>query len=421
MEPSSRLARRLGTLDAVVIGLGSMIGAGIFVAAGPAANAAGSGIIAGVLIAGVIAFLNAMTMAQLAAVYPESGGTYIYGRKLLGHYWGFMAGWGFVIGKLASCTAMALSFAYYTSAAYPKALAAGSVIFLTLVNSFGVKKTATLTKVLVTLVIFSLIVAVFATLFGGSAHFARLGGWTDRGGVSGILQAAGMMFFAFAGYARVATLGEEIINPRKTIPRAMIISLSITLLIYIIVITAVVMSMEMSLLVTSKAPVALAIESGSLNFLSPIVKVGACFASLSVLLSLLAGISRTIFAMAVNSDLPKKLGSIHPTYKIPHHAEITVGLIVATIVLFADIRSAIGFSSFAILIYYAIANASAWMLPVTERIWPRWTSGLGLVVCLIIALSLPINSIMGGVVLFVIGSTYHHFVIKKIETSLKFP
>lgn len=132
--PPSRLSRRLQMKDAVIIGLGSMIGAGIFAAAGPAAQAAGSGLLIGVLIAGCMAYLNATTMAQLAAVYPESGGTYVYGRKLLGSYWGFLAGWSFVIGKLASCTAMALTFAYYAAPAAARPLAVGSVLFLTLIN-----------------------------------------------------------------------------------------------------------------------------------------------------------------------------------------------------------------------------------------------------------------------------------------------
>lgn len=418
MEPTSRLSRRLGTTDAVFIGLGSMIGAGIFVAAGPAANAAGSGMLFGVLIAGFLAFLNASTMSQLAAAYPESGGTYVYGRKLLGPYWGFLAGWGFVIGKLASCTAMALTFAHYAAPEFAKPLAIGSVLFLTFINYLGVKKTATLTKLIVSLVIVSLTVAVFASLFGGSTDAARFSSWTDRGGVSGILQSAGMMFFAFAGYARVATLGEEVIEPKKTIPKAILIALSLTLLIYILVMTTVIFSVDMNLLVSSKAPLALAIESGQFSYLSPIVRVGACLASLGVLLSLMAGISRTIFAMASNSDLPKNLSIVHPVYKIPHHAEILVGLIIAVIVGFADLRTAIGFSSFAILIYYAIANLSSLKLEKKQRSWPRSLSFLALVVCLLIAFSLPIISIIGGIALFILG-TLIHFLSKKPHSHLK--
>lgn len=406
-EPS-RLARRLNVSDAVVLGLGSMIGAGIFAAAGPAANAAGSGLLIGVLIAGFLAFLNATTMAQLAAVYPESGGTYAYGRRLLGPYWGFLAGWGFVIGKTASCTAMSLTFAYYAFPEYSKPIAVVTVLALTFINYMGVKKTAGLTRVLVILVLSALGIVVFTSLFGGGADTSRLDNWSQRGGIPGILQAAGMMFFAFAGYARIATLGEEVLNPKKTIPKAIVVALSITVVIYIIVMTTAVLCVDVNLLATAKAPLALAVESGKYSEFSPIVRIGACLASLSVLLSLMAGVSRTIFAMASNSDLPKTMSVVHPVHKVPHHAEVTVGFIIAAVVSFADLRSAIGFSSFAILTYYAIANASALKLSAGNRLWPKWMSMLGLIVCIVIAFSLPKVSICGGLVLFVFGSLYYY-------------
>jgi len=405
-EPS-RLARRLHTADAVIIGLGSMVGAGIFAAAGPAADAAGSGLLIGVVIAGGLSYLNATTMAQLAAVYPESGGAYVYGRKRLGPFWGFLAGWGFVIGKLASCTAMALTFAFYAAPSYSRPIAVGSVLVMTLVNYLGVKKTAFATKVLVAIVLASLFVVVSASLGGGAADPSRLRGWTERGGVPGILQAAGMMFFAFAGYARIATLGEEMIEPRTTIPKAIVISLALTLLIYLLVILTAVLCVDIRELAASKAPLALAVESGRFAFLSPAVRVGACFASLGVLLSLLAGVSRTLFAMAANGDLPPALSAVHPVHKVPHRAELAVGLIVAAVVGIADIRSAIGFSSFAVLVYYTIANVAAWTLPPDERLWPRWMSVAGALACLTIAFSLPKTSIIGGIILFLAGSLYH--------------
>lgn len=405
-EPS-RLARRLGLTDAIVLGLGSMIGAGIFAAAGPAANAAGSGMLLGVLIAGCLAFLNATTMAQLAAVYPESGGTYAYGRRLLGNFWGFLAGWGFVIGKLASCTAMSLTFAFYAAPEYSKQIAVATVLLLTFVNYMGVKKTAFVTKILVVLVLTALTTVVLTSLSGGAADTSRLSGWTDRGGIPGILQAAGMMFFAFAGYARIATLGEEVIEPKVTIPKAIIRALSITLIIYLIVMTTAVLCVDIELLAEAKAPLALAVESGTFKAFSPIVRIGACLASLGVLLSLMAGVSRTIFAMASNQDLPHYFSAVHHVHKVPHHAELTVGLIIAAVVSFADLRSAIGFSSFAILTYYAIANASALKLPSSQRLWPKWMSVLGLMICVLVALSLPKISIIGGAILFAVGSGYY--------------
>lgn len=402
-EVSSRLSRRLNLSDAIILGLGSMIGAGIFVSAGPAAAAAGSGLLAGVLIAGLIAYLNATTMAQLARLYPESGGTYVYGRKQLGPIWGFLAGWGFVIGKLASCTAMALTFAYYANPNWAKPLAVGAVLLLTLVNYMGVKKTAFVTKILVVIVLTALAVAAVAALGGGAIDPARLYGWTERGGIAGILQASGLMFFAFAGYARVATLGEEVIEPQRTIPKAIVLALGVTLMVYIFITATLVLTVDMDLLATSKAPLTLAVESGRFSYLSPVVRLGACFASLGVLLSLMAGVSRTAFAMAANHDLPYFLSAVHPTHKVPHHAELMVGIIIAVLVSFADLRSAIGFSSFAILIYYAIANVACLTLKTEQRLWPQWMAFLGLIICIVVAFSLPKISIVGGVILFALG------------------
>ncbi len=414
---STRLARRLNTKDAVVLGLGSMIGAGIFAAAGPATAAAGSGILIGVLIAGFIAYLNATTMAQLAALYPESGGTYVYGQKQLGRVWGFLAGWGFVIGKLASCTAMALTFAFYAAPEYAKSLAVASVLILTLVNYLGVKKTAFVTKILVSIVLVSLAIVAFAALSGGAADTSRLSGWTDRGGITGILQSAGIMFFAFAGYARIATLGEEVISPKTTIPRAILIALGITLVVYISIITITVLSVDIENLAHAKAPLVLAVESGTYSYLAPVVRIGACFASLGVLLSLMAGISRTTFAMAANRDIPHWFSAVHPIHRVPHRAELAVGLIIASVVGVADLRSAIGFSSFAILVYYAIANIASWTLKPEQRRFPRWMSAAGAVSCAVVAINLPLISVVGGILLFGLGLLIYFLSHRDIRQS----
>ncbi|HEU5060293.1 MAG TPA: amino acid permease, partial [Kofleriaceae bacterium] len=199
MATPTRLARRLGTTDAVVIGLGSMIGAGVFSALAPAARAAGNGLLAGLAIAALVAYCNATSSAQLAAVYPQSGGTYVYGRERLGPYWGFLAGWAFVIGKLASCAAMAMTFASYAAPALARPLAAGAVVALTAVNYAGIEKTALVSRVIVGLVLAALATVVAAIWLGGAADPGRL--WPIEGaGWRGVLQAGGFLFFAFAGY-----------------------------------------------------------------------------------------------------------------------------------------------------------------------------------------------------------------------------
>jgi basic amino acid/polyamine antiporter, APA family len=399
----TRLARRLGTFDAVVIGLGSMIGAGVFAAFGPAARAAGNGLLVGLAIAALVAYCNATSSAQLAAIYPESGGTYVYGRRRLGQLWGFLAGWGFVIGKLASCAAMAMTFGSYASPSLARPLAIAAVIALTAVNYLGVHKTAALTKLIVVTVLLALIVVVGAVSFGGAMDLGRV--WPLEGATPyGVLQSAGFLFFAFAGYARLATLGEEVIDPKRTIPRAIPIALGVTLLVYAAVATSALLGAGASSIATAAAPLAAAVEAGSLAWLSPVVRVGATVASLGVLLSLIVGVSRTAFSMAANRDLPAFLAAVHPRYRVPHRAELAVGLIVASVAAVADIRSAIGFSSFAVLTYYAITNAAAWTLSASERRWPRALSGLGLLGCLVLAVALPLVSVIGGTVLLALGA-----------------
>ena len=237
MPPPSRLARKLGLADAVIVGLGAMIGAGVFSAVGPATAAAGGAVPLALLIAGALAYCNATSSAALAAVHPESGGAYVYGRRRLGDVWGFVAGWGFVTGKLASCAAMALTFGNYVAPSFARPLAVLAVAGLTAVNYFGIRKTAGATKVIVGLVLAALAVSVFAMLAGGTASWTNLRP-PDSVQPHAILQASGLLFFAFAGYARIATLGEEVVDPARTIPRAIPIALGLTLVVYASVVIA---------------------------------------------------------------------------------------------------------------------------------------------------------------------------------------
>lgn len=401
-EPDSRLARRLGTRDAVVIGLGSMIGAGVFAAIGPAAAAAGGGLLIGLGLAAIVAYGNATSSAQLAALYPASGGTYVYGRERLGHLWGFLAGWGFVIGKTASCAAMALTFGSYVDAELARPLGVAAVAGLTAVNLLGVQKTAWLTRLIVSVVLASLAFVVTAGLTS-SPNAANIGPLTG-GGIRGILQSGALMFFAFAGYARIATLGEEVRDPRRTIPRAIPIALGIALAVYTTVAVVALCTVGPAVLAASEAPLTEVATAGGWAWAAPVVRVGAAVASLGVLLSLLVGVSRTTFAMAAERDLPGWLDAVHPTRRVPHRAELVVAAAVIAVVLVADLRGAIGFSSFAVLFYYLVANASAFTLSPEERRWPHPVAVVGAVGCVVLALALPAASVVGGTVLLAGGA-----------------
>ncbi|MCX5067956.1 APC family permease [Micromonospora lupini] len=392
-----RLARRLGVPDAVVIGLGSMLGAGVFVVFGPAAAAAGgAGLLPALVLAGVVAFCNATSSARLAARYPESGGTYVYGRERLGPLAGFVAGWGFVVGKTASCAAMALTIGAYLWPGQARLVAAGAVLGVTAVNLRGIGKTATVTKLLVALVLAVLALVAVVGVVGGPVHLDRLG---DPGGSArGVLTAAGLLFFAFAGYARIATLGEEVRDPQRTIPRAVPLALGVVLAIYLVLAVITLGVLGADRLAGSAAPLVDVVTVAGLPDLAWVVRAGATIAVVGVLLSLVAGVGRTTLAMARRRDLPGALAAVHQVRQVPHRAELAVAAVVIVVVLLGDVRDAIGFSSCTVLVYYAITNAAALTLGrERERKLPvQVLAGLGLVGCLLLAVNLPLSSVLAG-------------------------
>lgn len=402
MTPSE-LGRRLGVGDAVVIGLGSMIGAGVFVSFSPAAAAAGSGLLLGLLVAGVVAYCNATSSARLAARYPQSGGTYVYGRNRLGDFWGYLAGWCFVVGKIASCAAMALTVGHYLAPRWAGPVAAVTVLALTAVNYFGVRRSVWVTRVLVTVTLLVLLLVVVAAMAGGQADPARLEPFPGTD-VFGVLQAAGMVFFAFAGYARITTLGEEVVDPASTIRRAVPLALAIVLAVYAVVALAVLLVLGPSGVAASVAPLGEAVRAGRMSWAAPVVGVRAAVAAVGSLLALVLGVSRTWFAMARDHHLPRWFAAVHPRHRVPHRAELAVGVIAAALAMGVDLRGAIGFSSFGVLVYYAIANAAAWTLRSAEGRPPRWVPVLGLTGCLVLVVSLPTSSVVAGVVVTGMGA-----------------
>ncbi|TYP88497.1 APC family permease [Blastococcus xanthinilyticus] len=406
MSSGPRLDRRLGTGDAVVIGLGSMIGAGVFAAFGPAARAAGTGLLLGLALAAAVAYCNATASAQLAAQYPESGGTYVYGRARLGDWWGFLAGWAFVVGKTASCAAMALTFAAYAvPPAWERPAAVGAVVALVAVNYRGITRTARLTRVLLAVVLTALAVAVLAGFTGAGADAGRLVDWSaGPNGWYGVLQAAGLLFFAFAGYARIATLGEEVRDPARTIPRAIPLALGLAVATYAVVAVMLLVALGPGGIAGSDTPLADAVASW--GWAAPVVRIGAAAAALGALLGLVAGIGRTGLAMARTGDLPGWLAAVHPRHRVPHHAELALGAVVCALVLLVDLRTAIGFSSFGVLLYYLVANVAAYTQDAGSRRWPRALQVAGAAGCVVLAATLPWTSVLAGILVLAAGALY---------------
>ena len=399
------LHRRLGVRDAVIIGLGSMIGAGVFSAFPPAAAAAGSGLLVGLLIAAGVAWCNATASAQLAAQYPTSGGTYVYGRERLGPWWGFVAGWGFVVGKTASCAAMALTVATYAVGGDARAtrfLAIAAVVGLTVVNLRGITKTARLATILVVLTVGVLGVTLVLIGVGTPAWrspFESIGDATAYG----ILQSAGLLFFAFAGYARIATLGEEVRDPATTIPRAIPRALGLVVVLYAVVAVVLLAVLGPSGVAASDLPLLAAAEQAGVGWVGVLVRVGAVLASLGALLGLVAGVSRTMLAMARTGDLPRRLAQVDERHGVPQTAEVAVCAVVVLLVVVFDVRAVIGFSSFGVLVYYAVANAAAFTQDAEHRRWSRVWQVLGALGCLVLVVTLPRAAVLVGVCVLAVG------------------
>lgn len=408
-----RLQRRLGVLDSTAIGLGSMLGAGVFVVFAPAAALAGPLLAVAVAVAGVIAYCNAVASAQLAARYPSSGGTYVYGRIRLGEWPGFIAGWGFVTGKTASCAAMALTFGHYVAPEFATPLAVAAVVVLTGVNLLGITRTALLTRILLGVVLATLAFVAAAMILGphaasdgGPGTAAGAGGW-------GVLPAAGLMFFAFAGYARIATLGEEVKDPARTIPRAIFAALGGAFVIYLGLALLLQWHLSAEQLAGSTAPLLDAVTSSQLSAGAPFVQAGAAAACLGALLALITGVGRTAMAMARERDLPSPLARLGGAHTVPVLAELTVAAAVTVLLLTTSVLTVVGFSSFGVLVYYSVTNAAAFTLPARPWHAPRWLNVLGFLGCLLLAVTLPPASVLGMAAVLAVGMAGRFVVLRR--------
>ncbi|GAA2549853.1 APC family permease [Neomicrococcus aestuarii] len=399
------LKRSLRLFDAVNLGVGSMIGAGIFVVLAPVAALAGTWWWLAVLLAVVVAIANALAVAALAMKHHNSGGAYLYGTRELGPVPGFLAGWGFVTGKTASCAAMAYTVGLYLAPDLAVPLGLAAIVLVTGVNLLGVTRTALAARVIVIPVLILLVALSVAALSGGFSQYDDAAPVLEAGPDSPwlVLQAAGLMFFAFAGYARIATMGEEVREPRKNIPRAIMIALSITLAVYALVWTAGVASVGVQGLANSPAPLETVAESA--GWPAWIITVGAAVAALGALLALVAGISRTALAMSRERDLPQAFGQVSESHGVPWFAQIVVAILAALLIVATDPTTIIGFSSFGVLVYYAIANASALKLGASERprFSPMWLNAVGLVLCVALVVTLPLTSILVMMGVYAVG------------------
>jgi APA family basic amino acid/polyamine antiporter len=416
------LRRDIGVAGAVLLGLGSILGTGVFVSSGIAAGVAGPAVIVAVALAAFVATCNALSSAQLAASHPVSGGTYEYGYRYLTPSLGFMAGWMFLCAKSASAATAALGFAgYVLGAAAPAAagpawragLGVGAVLVLTLLVAGGIRRSNRTNAVIVALTLAALLAFILAglpaALAGTRAHFAPFFGTGDS--ARSLLEATALMFVAFTGYGRVATLGEEVHDPGRTIPRAIVITLLVSALLYLCVTFVAVGAAGAPAFAAATrgaaAPLEVIARSFSVPLVAWLVAAGAVTAMLGVLLNLILGLSRVVLAMSRRDDLPSGLAHIHEGSAAPRRAVFCVGLLIAALALIGDVKLTWSFSAFTVLLYYACTNLAALRLPAAARRYPRWIAVAGLLACASLAFWVDVRAWASGLALLVVGLGWH--------------
>lgn len=388
------LRRELGVGAATMLGLGSIVGTGVFVSLGIVAGLTGPAVVLAVLLAGAVAACNALSSAQLAASHPVSGGTYEYGHRYLTPTAGFVAGWLFLLAKSASAASAALGFAGYAAvlldlppALLPALAFATVVVFTALVRS-GLRRSALTNTVIVTITLATLGWFVLGGLpraidGGGFGVSFWTGPATDEPVWRAFLHGCALMFVAFTGYGRVATLGEEVRDPEVTIPRAITATLVASTLLYAAVAAVGVGAAGADVLaegVASAAPLAAAASAMGLPAGRPVLVLGAVTAMLGVLLNLLLGLSRVLLAMGRRGDMPAATARVDPGGS-PTVAVVVIGGVIAGLTLLGSVRATWSFSAFCVLVYYALTNLCALRLPPEARLYPQPVAVIGLAAC----------------------------------------
>jgi len=411
----AELKRALGLFDATAISIGAIIGAGIFVVTGIVAGLAGPGVIISIVLAGVIASFSALSFAQLSAYMPKEGGGYQYTFRMVSPYAGFLAGWLWIFSNLFVGAAVSLSFANYLVALFPtlpdyavNVVAPVFCLLFTFLNYVGVRQSTIVNNVLVVSKI--LILVFFIALGLGFINFRNFSPVAPYGFL-GVLKGTSLIFFAYFGYARITILAEEVKDASRTIPRAIILALALSTVLYALIGFVAVGLVGSQSLSQSASPLADAIGVTGNSIAVFVVSLGALIATASVLLMTILGVSRMAFAMARNKQLPMFLSKIHPRFQTPHYAVWITGLL-STLLVFGGFARVVAVSTFSLLFHHALVNLSATRLGVEHRRYPRFVPYLGLILCLVMLAFLSSDAWTIGALGLAIGTIYYWFRMK---------
>ena len=382
----NNFSRTLTKRNSLYLGLSSMIGAGLFYNLAPTSKISSYSSILGLLLASTLAFANASSSAQLASLYPQTGGTYLYANKVLGKLPGNIAGIVFILGKTVSCVAIAITLGNYISPIYGKELGVGLSLVVFLVGYKGITKTAALARWFVLIVISILVFFCIAILMTPSTNIAipLLEGFS----ASNLFLSAAIWFFAFTGYSRLATYGEEIKNPETIIPSSILTGLGITVTIYLFVNWLSLAIIGPEVVANSNTPLLVAMDVSVMSDFSFLIVFASTIATASVFLALLPAISRIYVAMSRDGILPNVFSKIHNKNNSAYVSELFVLLTVVVGIYTINITNAIKLSAFFILIYYSLTNLSVINLHKNQRLYSVSIAYYGLLMCMVLGFSL---------------------------------
>jgi APA family basic amino acid/polyamine antiporter len=406
----SGLQASLGLFDAVAVSVGAIIGGGIFVVTGVAAGVAGSAVVVSMVVAACVSLLTALSFCELAAWQPLEGSIYEYSYRLISPFAGFLTGWMWVLSNTFAGAAVALGFAYYLNALYPilpaNIVAALIAACFTVFNYLGSRQSALLNNFLV---VAKLLILAFFVAFGLS--FIQHANYVPFQPLqAGVLLGAVYIFFAFGGFARAAVIAEEIKDARRNVPRAILIALAISTVVYVLVGLVAVGLIGANGLSSSNSPLRDAMAATGNNAAVAVISVGGMLATASVLLTSILGVSRMAYAMARRNDLPQALSKLHPKHNTPYLAVWIVGAATVLLALIGDVSRVVVVSSFAMLFFYTLANVAAFRLKPQKRLFPRILPATGAAIgiaFLAFTFFASFQSWLVGVACLIIGALYY--------------
>ncbi len=410
MDRRLKLEPTLGLLDATAISVGAIIGAGIFVVTGIVAGMAGPALVISMMIAAIVSLFTALSFADLSAWLPREGSVYEFSYRLISPFAGFAAGWMYILGNIFGGAAVSLGFAYYFASLFPvlhpKLIAALICLSFTAINYIGIRQSALVNNILV---ISKLIILIFFIIFGLS--YIKLDNFSPFiPSYTGIVYGACYIFFAYGGFARVAVVAEEVKNAEQTVPRAMLLSLLISTIFYLLIGMVAIGLVGAAGLSSSSSPLSKAIGMTGSSAAVFLVIIGGLMATSSVLLTSILGVSREVYAMALRNDLPDVFSRLHSEHDTPHYAIWISGIIMILLVLSVDLTRVVAISTFGQLVYYALANFSDLRLRALKKVHGKKVPVLGSVSCLALLVFLYFispESWIAGAAGLTFGGTYY--------------